>query len=53
MGGDASKQIKNKAVAALLVNIERINLTEVCESLGWREGTDGKPPKVASDSKQS
>jgi hypothetical protein len=30
---EASEQIKNNAVAALLVNIERIDLIEVCESL--------------------
>ena len=43
---EPSGQIKNDAVAALLANIEWVNLKEVCESLGWLMGTDGKPPKA-------
>lgn len=39
-------QIKNKAVSTLLANVTKIDLVEVCEYLGWKEGVDGKPPKV-------
>jgi len=38
-------QAKIKAIAALLANIEAVDLTKVCESLGWRSGSDNDQPK--------
>ena len=38
-------QTKALSIAALLANVEKINLIKVCESLGWKVGSDGKPPK--------
>jgi putative DNA primase/helicase len=38
------QQAKTTAILALLANIEAINLTQVCESLGWVSGSDNKPP---------
>lgn len=38
-------QTKNSAIEALLLNIEKTDLTGVCKSLGWSSGTDDKPPK--------
>jgi putative DNA primase/helicase len=38
------QQAKVSAIAALLANIEKVNLKEVCESLGWVSDCEGKPP---------
>ncbi len=38
------QQSKDSAIAALLANIEPVDLTEVCESLGWTSDTKGNPP---------
>jgi predicted ATP-binding protein involved in virulence len=37
------QQSKDSAVAALLANIKPVNLTEVCESLGWRKNGEDSP----------
>jgi len=39
-----AQQIKKAAIDALLANISKVDLLEVCESLGWTMGSDGKPP---------
>jgi len=39
------QQTKISVMSALLKNVENVNLTAVCESLGWKEGSDDKPPK--------
>ncbi len=36
---------KDSSIAALLANVEKIDLVEVCKSLGWQAGSDDKPPK--------
>jgi putative DNA primase/helicase len=38
------EQAKISAMASLLSNIEAVNLKEVCESLGWKSDSEGKPP---------
>jgi putative DNA primase/helicase len=38
------QQAKVSAIGALLANIKAINLVEVCESLGWSQGSDDRPP---------
>lgn len=38
-------QAKITAIAALLANIEAVDITAVCESLGWRSGSDNDQPK--------
>ena len=38
------QQAKVSAIGGLLANIKVINLVEVCESLGWRQGSDERPP---------
>ena len=41
---ESEKQAKTRATSALLANIEAVNLREVCESLGWIEDANGRPP---------
>ena len=38
-------QAKLTAIAALLANIEPVNLKAVCEGLGWKSSSDDKPPQ--------
>jgi hypothetical protein len=37
------EQAKISAIKALLANIEEVDLTRVCESLGWKGGEDACP----------
>ena len=41
---ESEKQAKKRATSALLANIQETNLKKVCESLGWVEDANGKPP---------
>ncbi|UOA08937.1 phage/plasmid primase, P4 family [Methylobacter sp. S3L5C] len=38
------QQFKLSAIASLLSNIEKVDLKVVCESLGWKSDSEGKPP---------
>lgn len=38
------QQASDSVIAALLANIERVDLKAVCESLGWKAGSDEKSP---------
>ncbi|PPD48803.1 MAG: hypothetical protein CTY16_05395 [Methylobacter sp.] len=39
----AGESPKTSAIAALLANVERVDLAGICESLGWRGGDDESP----------
>ena len=41
---ETPQQAKAAAIGALLANIQCTNLIKVCESLGWVQDNEGKPP---------
>lgn len=41
---DTPDQAQIKIINRLLASVKQVNLTEVCENLGWQKGNDDKPP---------